>query len=143
MRENACDCKLRNLPAVSSSKSPRALLLSCGASMRSLVAVAEADRSRIAIRHLDGSSAWTYGELDRLAGLYARALSGALRDGDRRSDAEEGVAPRVAFLLDPGSEYVACTLASWRCDAIAFPLATMHPVSLRVGSPFSVIPSPP
>ena len=114
--------------------------LVCG--MRSLVAVAEADRSRIAIRHLDGSGAWTYGELDRLAGLYARELSGALRNGERR-DGDEGIAPRVAFLLDPGAEYVACTLASWRCDSIAFPLATMHPVSLRVGSPFSVTPLPP
>ena len=84
------------------------------------------DSGRMAIQDLDGSASWTYGELERLACLYstkfAQCLSSAAPDNPPGL-----LLPRVAFLVDPGAEYVACTLACWRAGCIAFPLATMHP----------------
>jgi len=94
--------------------------------MRSLVDFAPADRERVAIQSLGGSGAWSYGELERLAALYAAEFAARLpaAPGDA---APAAVAPRLAFLVDPGAEYVACTLACWRAGCVAFPLATMHP----------------
>jgi long-subunit acyl-CoA synthetase (AMP-forming) len=57
--------------------------------------------------------------------LYAQKLAEALVGAGKPTD--ENISPRIAFLLDPGPEYVACTLGCWRCNCIAFPLATMHP----------------
>ena len=44
--------------------------------MRELVDnIAPADGERVAIQNLEGTGAWTYGELERLAALYANSLS--------------------------------------------------------------------
>lgn len=91
--------------------------------MRELVEnLAPADGERVAIQNLEGTGTWTYGELERLAALYASAFAARLH-----APVSAAVAPRLAFLVDPGAEYVACTLACWRAGCVAFPLATMHP----------------
>ena len=94
--------------------------------MRELVDnIAPEDGERIAIQNLEGTGVWSYGELERLAALYASAF--AARINAPAAAAPAAVAPRLAFLVDPGAEYVACTLACWRAGCVAFPLATMHP----------------
>ena len=94
--------------------------------MWELLALDADDPGRMAIQDLDGSASWTYGELERLACLYSTKFAQCLSSA--RPDKPPGLLlPRVAFLVDPGAEYVACTLACWRAGCIAFPLATMHP----------------
>ena len=95
--------------------------------MQALVCMKEDDRGRVAIEDLDATFCWTYGELERLAALYARKISSSISSEQTSSSTCPAISRRVAFLVDPGPEYVACTLACWRMNTIAFPLATMHP----------------
>jgi malonyl-CoA/methylmalonyl-CoA synthetase len=78
---------------------------------------AERFRARIALIGPDRKP-WTYHELLE----RSRALTSVLLDG-RRDLAES----RIAFLTNPGSDYVIAQWAAWQAGGIAVPLAVMHP----------------
>lgn len=63
---------------------------------------------------LNSKVVWSYGDLMRLSALYSQNLIAG---------------QTVAFLIDPGPEYVGCMLACWRSHCTAMPLATMHPAA--------------
>ena len=64
------------------------------------------------------SRAHTYGDLDRASRRVAGALLGTRTDLDQA---------RVAFLVQPGFEYVAVQRGIWRAGGVAVPLAVSHP----------------
>ncbi len=67
---------------------------------------------------VSGGRAFSYRELDAAAGHVAASLLAG------HADLSEA---RVAFVAQPGFEYVAILLGIWRAGGIAVPLATSHP----------------
>ena len=65
-----------------------------------------------------GDREYTYAALSRGAAEFA----GLLLNG--RSDLEEG---RIAFMVDPGFEYVKVQWAVWQAGGVAVPLCITHP----------------
>ena len=74
------------------------------------------NNTRVAI--VAGGFAYRYGELDRASRRVAGALLGS------HSDLEQA---RVAFLVQPGFEYVAVQRGIWHAGGVAVPLAVSHP----------------
>ena len=72
-----------------------------------------------AISVIDAAGEHTYEWLDRRSRARAAHLLGD------RTDLEEA---RVAFLMNPGLEYVVTRWAIWRAGGIAVPLSPRHPV---------------
>ncbi|MCG8470133.1 MAG: acyl-CoA synthetase [Gemmatimonadetes bacterium] len=72
--------------------------------------------SRAAV--IDGGASYTYEWLDTRSRLRAAQLLG------KRKDLKE---KRVAFLMEPGFEYVVTQWAIWRAGGIAVPLCPDHP----------------
>lgn len=72
--------------------------------------------ARVAI--VAGGRTYTYGDLERASRRVAAALLGERDDLDQA---------RVAFLVQPGFEYVAVQRGIWRAGGVAVPLATSHP----------------
>ncbi|MDH3734415.1 MAG: acyl-CoA synthetase [Gemmatimonadota bacterium] len=68
---------------------------------------------------VDDSGEHDYGWLDRRSRMRAAQLLGD------RADLEEA---RVAFLIQPGLEYVVTQWAIWRAGGIAVPLSPHHPI---------------
>jgi len=66
----------------------------------------------------DGRRIWTYREL----GLRSRRFAETLLDG--RLDLEEA---RVAFMIEPGHDYVCVQRAIWMAGGVAVPLCVSHP----------------
>lgn len=65
-----------------------------------------------------GDRAYSYAALS----LGSREFAGLLLNG--RSDLEEG---RIAFMVDPGFEYVKVQWAVWQAGGVAVPLCITHP----------------
>jgi malonyl-CoA/methylmalonyl-CoA synthetase len=74
------------------------------------------NETRVAI--VAGGRAYTYGDLERASRRVAAALLGERDDLDQA---------RVAFLAQPGFDYVAVQRGIWRAGGVAVPLATSHP----------------
>jgi malonyl-CoA/methylmalonyl-CoA synthetase len=72
--------------------------------------------TRVAI--VAGGRTYTYGDLERASRHVAAALLGDRDDLDQA---------RVAFLVQPGFDYVAVQRGIWRAGGVAVPLATSHP----------------
>ena len=65
-----------------------------------------------------GGRTYSYGDLERASRRVAAALLGDRDDLDQA---------RVAFLVQPGFDYVAVQRGIWRAGGVAVPLATSHP----------------
>ena len=74
------------------------------------------NEGRVAI--VAGGRAFSYGDLERASRRVATALLGDRDDLDQA---------RVAFLVQPGFDYVAVQRGIWRAGGVAVPLATSHP----------------
>ena len=74
------------------------------------------NETRVAI--VAAGRVFTYGDLDRASRRVAAALLGDTEDLDQA---------RVAFLVQPGFDYVAVQRGIWRAGGVAVPLATSHP----------------
>ncbi|MCB1035059.1 MAG: AMP-binding protein, partial [Acidobacteria bacterium] len=81
-----------------------------------LIQGARAFADRIAV--VDAAGEWSYGDLLAASGRRAGDLLGG------RPDLEE---ERIAFLVPPGFDYVACLWGVWRAGGIAVPLCLSHP----------------
>lgn len=74
------------------------------------------NETRIAI--VAGGRTYSYGDLERASRRAAEALLGERDDLDQA---------RVAFLVQPGFDYVAVQRGIWRAGGVAVPLAISHP----------------
>ena len=74
------------------------------------------NETRVAI--VAGGRTYSYGDLERASRRVAVALLGDRDDLDQA---------RVAFLVQPGFQYVAVQRGIWRAGGVAVPLATSHP----------------
>jgi len=86
--------------------------------MQNLIIQAEKNRNRIAIRQ--GDRQWTYDDLLTKSCNVASAFLG------HRADLQE---MRVAFMVNPGFDYVCVQWAIWRSGGVAVPLCLDYPAA--------------